>query len=795
MKENKKLMIFFFVVLIKKNFPHKNYIDIVELIYKSNFNEIYNEYIIKNNLLEIISKTYFDFNELKLIFEDIINFNDYNYILSIANDNNIIKELLNNTKNIFLNVDSLEHIIFNTILNIEKLNYDNINVIGYNYFKPDNINNFFSKRISSSLIWRITNFINHNNSNIKQINVLNETYYIDNDVENKYFISYGNIMNYSHYINSSKIINISDNYFLFSLHNRFNIHERFFDLTIMNENQIKEYVSGLNIELFYKLKIKIYEEPKKYIDNSSEDTEIILLTDIFYLKERKELSYYKNILNLSEQPYCYEKSLNSFIEGIDKLNNNQNLFLIFTYIDFFEKIYNFDSSELKYFYHTFYFPDVEFEINTYFSFKQKIISFINEYYFNKYSYDHISYFIDLLFIYLLYNKNFEIENFKINIFIIENFKIFLDYSKNIDFDIRYNLKDLFNYIKNENDQIIKFEQELNPNMINAFTSFLNAYGYDRINKLFIFLEGYSSYISSVFISDKDIIKITKFNTFIEDLKEEDYYNYTSFGNWSDLLKEISENKILELTHLTSHKIKKIKEIISTFRNLRNNIKGHGCYFVEEQENIEKYFFNNIIFLNEINIAIKNIDKEKIKHFINYEEKELFLTFKTFYQKNKFNKIDFYNHSNPYQKEKININIGEYLYKLNVKQITNHFLSYLTKYYEKIISSNIVEYNFDFKIDKDNKLYISDIIVFSLPFNKVNDFDLLKQFLIKKNIEIYSNDGSILFLNDKNIELCEINNSFILIYTFKKDFSIFEENNKQKLLSEIKSITDIIELLT
>ncbi len=557
------------------------------------------------------------------------------------------------------------------------------------------------------------------------------------------------------------------------------------------------HLKNINSKNFKECKINHIEE------EIEEDS--IFIEDFFNKKERLKLEFIQKLLELNndkfiatEEIFLMQEEIEENFKKIEIIDNWQKIY----------KRYPFHEDEIIEFeYKEFYNYRYNMLEDEFFVLQEKLLNFINSRVdLNNYSINIKKYFVNLFCIYIYYknNKNFNINNIIFNVNILKEIDSYLKHFKNIEIEfknydnINYkkdkknkinnlvnfkSFKHLLKYIQNENILMNNFSYSLNKNYKNSYNEFLNSNGYERINKLLIFIEGYLSYTANYFIDEEKIIKLTSFQNYSENNKVD--YGVT-FGAWTDIIKNTPHFKFIELTNLTINKINKIKKIFELFRKLRNEIKGHGCYYKippEKYEDVENLFLDNIEILKDFNIEIENINKNNIKHYLFYEDEEILLTFKRFNKKNKLNNIEFYNYSNPKYQSELEINISKYIYKLNVKSIKDYFIKDLKNYLNEKINFNIelinLEYNFDFK--NSNNIYVSDYIIFEYDnYNIINKEEnkFILNKLIERNIALY-----------QNIE----NKKYILEFEFEENFSIFNEKNTNKIISKIEEIYCILEI--
>ena len=840
MTENKKILLLAInLLLIKENFPEKKFLDILYII--KNKKNIYKKYINKKNIKKIFGKdliNLFEIIEKEIILDDsIINKLEKKIKKNKLEKyiNNILKNENENNNKIYYNEDERNFLIINSIILTENKNYNEINILKYNYFNTENYKLYFDKniehcKINFSLIKDENNKIEEHEehdeidelilnsyfNNFNDFNLINRLIYFlinkdsmkknekiyvtsylnEQDIpeeKNIYIIIDSDIVDIDTYNNSELIIKLEGRKYLIKKSKVIKDKKKLIDLSKLSIKEKEDFIKNKNKKIFYKnitKNIKIKKRTECYFYNQEtekeelvEDVEVVYLTDIFNNKENLEKNYYKKLLNLKEQEYPILKN------EIKKIENTNLSFLLFQN-NFFRKVIN---DKYNIIYQDLYFPEVNFNYKFYEEISQNLVILISEYSKNEYSTEIIKIFINLFFLYSLYEK-INIIEFEYNANIIKEIKKYINNIKeNIDYfkdnkeivelkkNINYiNFQELFNYIKNENTVLEDFYLTLNFNYTNSYKSFLNSYGYDRVNKLFMFLEGYTAYICNYFLNEESILRITNFENFIKDKNK---YS-TTFGTWDKEIDNINEKEFIKTTNLTVNKIKKLKKIINKFRTLRNEIKGHGCYYNINENKIselEEYFFDNIDILKEINLEIQEIKLNEIKHQVYYEQEDLILTFKNFYFENGFNKIEFYNYSNPEIRKKEEINIGYYLYYLNIELIKNYFFEELKKYYVNELeclrgySYLNLKYRFDFNSFEKN--YKNDQIVFEVNILKCVDEEYLKELIKEENLELN-------IISEKKIEL---------IYNFEEEFSIFEENNKNKILFKIERIIRLIEL--
>ena len=332
---------------------------------------------------------------------------------------------------------------------------------------------------------------------------------------------------------------------------------------------------------------------------------------------------------------------------------------------------------------------------------------INKYQ-DKYSENIINIFLNGFIFSCVYN-DFEIKKYKINEAIVTKVENYLSYISKIEKKLEeskiknedicsISYKDLMSFIEIENNLIEKFNNSLPKPFSIGLNKILEKANYDRKNDLYIFLEGYTSYIADKIMTIEMRKEILKF-------AEE---KSITFGQWSRKIESIEYDNFAKKTFLDINTFEEIKSIFKSFAESRNKIKGHGCFYSNKKEDIfelEKLFFKKIRVLTELNNSIYEQRDNGSLLFYNKQDETIF-TLKKINLKDEFKIFDFYNFSNQTNDLK-DINKSSFLYNLKESKYIDFFLDKTKEKYNKNIKGNEI---IDFTLNPDqNGSYKNDTI--------------------------------------------------------------------------------------
>lgn len=575
--------------------------------------------------------------------------------------------------------------------------------------------------------------------------------------------------------------------------------------------------------------------------NNSEKTFFIFMEE-FFKNDICSLINIKKFLNLPpsyvlDEHFEYEKSRVV----------NTNFYNVLKENSFIKKLFDLNSNNYIYAIRGFFIPEQIPDCSDYSLIKGKLSLLFFDFLQDKYNPKDVFDFIDLFYIYSKYNK-LDLQNVYFNISFFNelihylDFFILLNKKTKKDKDIKdiykkidsFRLSDLHRFLMNENNVIKNFIESMPNAYRKGFEDFLNEKTGHRSSKLFIFLEGYTSYLISNFLSEDDFKNIISFDNIDDNNKRKDI----TFGKLKDVFINIDKNEFLQKTGLTQQQFEILKNIIKQFHSFRNSIRGHGCFFNyhnKNLENLEKYFFDNIDRLTILNNDLSKIKLDNLffykNHYYNgeqtyFDNNDLILTIKSFEIKENYPEIRFFNYSNPEYKDFFDINISKYLFYLNSKDLNFFVINKLKKVYNKNLYyinffNNKTSVNIDFTFYPENNR-ISNEIYFAIDDN---DYDTIYESDINETYfpriddndsVIYESDLVILsFVGNKAIKeydfvnffkylgpygLCNIcenkNENFETVYFFyfkiKSNLSIFNKKNEGEIKSIIEKNISLIE---
>lgn len=287
------------------NVKFNNINKLTSIEYISNYNKIY-ELLEKNRYIELIYERY----------EKII-INYYNIIINelenIKSNNNFIKSLIDNIKDIFIIIKLISK-IFYPLDNYNKYNYkDKLNIISHKLFIQI-IYNKYEKKIKEIIYYKVNKDRNNN---------------FDNTI--KILINYLLIINEKNYKDiEDYIINSSKEYFINYIRNL----SKSDDIISNIDNIIKEYKNQENIINFYLTKTNkniIFNILEKEIENFN--NELINRNILYYYISNNmidKIANYYNMLKIVNMREIIEDNLNEIlviiiINKIDEYLKNKDI--------------------------------------------------------------------------------------------------------------------------------------------------------------------------------------------------------------------------------------------------------------------------------------------------------------------------------------------------------------------------------------------------------------------------------------------------------------------------------------
>ena len=541
------------------------------------------------------------------------------------------------------------------------------------------------------------------------------------------------------FINDLKEI-IDNNYYFRKLSFDFKkINFHFYDL----ENSISFIINNSFIEakftnFFNKIKfnlgkINLFINKINFLENISENNNLILSETIIYLDDKLKFLYEnKKIL----EKICKQQLILDYINSIKKFNinllqenniifnikNELNPLTIFKKIfyKFYNSYYNVFSKNLN-----------ELDNNNLSSlslnkllFENKIDNYIKEIQFNYFD-----------------NQKYILLNFYKNSYNINKCK-FYNYSFSLYKKFPFNSNE---YLENNNDLYklknnnLYYQYSIKINKINI-DLFLKTFSFFcEMNNMQIFIEKYLYNFILNYSIDNYILKDDKINL-IQCVKQNEkdlsiYYNY-NIDNKVILLDLFMNNLILNLNF----------EYFLEFLNYLNYYIN--CLYTNNVSNNNSLYYNNYVL--EINFMIENVVlKTIIENIIFYINWNNFMFLK--YNNNEYDINYQINSLDIYSKEIIkngNFILNEKIYdnlNNNKKYILQNFNSLLNLKFKYNSINNIFEYELYINNQENIKIY--------LDFQDINSiFLLLKQYLFcfKKKQKYQRNVNNINFFDEKNV---------------------------------------------